>query len=455
MKKLRLLYITIITLGLSVTACNKELTLNPANQIELSQSLLTANDVQITLVGAYNRMGAADLYGGRIFLEPDLLAGQNALNWNGTFLGLTQIYSQAIPTNNTFIDNLWAAAYTTINQCNTVLSALDKVDAANRDRTEGEAKFIRGMTYFDLVRLFGRDWNDPTGSPTTNLGVPIVLTPTLGIDPSSFVSRSTVAQVYAQAISDLTTAESKLPVSNSYYATKYSAQAILARLYLQKSDYANASIEADNVISSNAFQLTSSYAAEFPYPGQTHVANTSEDVFDVQVTNQQGVNSLNTFYASSADGGRGDIDINPSFYAQFEPGDARATFYTVDQGLLRTAKFRNVYGNVKVIRLAELYLIRAEANFRLNKVATNGSTPSVDVNVVRARAGLPAIVATLPAILKERVSELSFEDGFFLFDAKRLNTPVKGLSPYSPKLVFPIPLVETNTNPNLVQNTGY
>ena len=260
---------------------------------------------------------------------------------------------------------------------------------------------------------------------------------------------------YAQAISDLTDAENDLPASNDVYANTYAASAILARLYLQKGDYANAAKEADKVLESAAFHLNANYADEFPYPGQVHVGNTPEDIFAVQVTPQQGTNYLNTFYASADNAGRGDVIIKDSFVAEFEHGDTRFGLYNLDSGgVLHTDKFDNVYGNVHVVRLAEMYLIRAESNFRLT---TNlGDTPANDVNAIRSRAGLtPLTTVTLANILTERRHELAFEGGFFLHDSKRLQLNVGPLPFNSPKLVFPIPQREINANPKLVQNAGY
>ncbi|GAC1369789.1 MAG: hypothetical protein NVSMB30_07920 [Hymenobacter sp.] len=110
------------------------------------------------------------------------------------------------------------------------------------------------------------------------------------------------------------------------------------------------------------------------------------------------------------------------------------------------------------MRLAEMLLNRAEANFRAG--TTVGATPLADVNRVRARVSLPPLaVLTLPAILRERKLELAFE-GFRLGDLKRNKESVtdpKGvvLAWNSPRLVFPIPLREINVNPNLTQNEGY
>ncbi|RYY25171.1 MAG: RagB/SusD family nutrient uptake outer membrane protein, partial [Sphingobacteriaceae bacterium] len=372
MKKLNIKYTGVALLMLLLSACNKQLDLKPTQSIETSQALLTAKDVQITLVGAYSNLAAVvnnveHPYGGLIYLMPDLLAtaGQNIIEWTGTYQQLTQMTNQAITVDNSFVANVWLNNYQDINQINNVLAALGNVTVvADQNRIEGEAKFLRAMMYFDMVRLYGRAWND--GDPATNLGVPLVLTPTSSIDASSFVARSTVGQVYAQVISDLTIAEAKLPASNGFYANKYAAAALLARVYLQKLDYANAAKEANTVISSGAFSLTTSYAAEFPFiaGNPVHYDNTTEDIFAVQITSQQGVNEQNEFYGGPSYGGRGDAAITPAYISSFEANDARMAFFYNDGGSLYSSKFANTYGNVKIFRLAEMYLTRAEANLR-------------------------------------------------------------------------------------------
>ena len=462
---------------LIISACNKQLDLKPYQSLDQSVAIETAQDVQITLVGAYNRAALADLYGGGIYLYPDLLGSQQYITWQGTYTDLTNLTDQLIIISDGEVNDMWYAAYQTINQTNNVLANLDKVGKATDNatmRTQGEAEFLRGMTYFDLVRIYGKAWND--GTPATNLGVPIVLTPTKAITSASYVSRSTVAQVYAQAIADLTDAEAKLPESNSFFANKYAAAAILARVYLQKQDYANAVKEANTVIASGQFTLNKKYADEFPNPGQQHVDNTPEDIFAIQVTSQQGTNNLNTFYASSDFGGRGDIIIKDSFLngntagtiKGFEAGDDRLSMYNEDSGGdLRCDKFDNVDGNVHIVRLAEMYLIRAEANYRAH--TSTGATPVDDVNTIRERAQLGKLksITTVDHILTERLHELAFEGGFFFHDPKRINNTtdpgtgklvtklIGSLPSFSDRLVFPIPQVELNANPKLVQNPGY
>jgi tetratricopeptide (TPR) repeat protein len=151
-------------------------------------------------------------------------------------------------TTNSEVDVQWEDSYKVINTTNNILSALAVVKDADRDRVQGEALFLRGLMYFDLVRFFADQYQFNVAN--TQLGVPLVLDPTLGITASSFVTRNTVDEIYAQVIADLTLAVSKLPVDNDVYASKGAANALLARVYLQKGDYANARDAASAVISS-------------------------------------------------------------------------------------------------------------------------------------------------------------------------------------------------------------
>lgn len=460
------IYTIAIAVLLSLGACNKQLDIKPTGTIDQTLAIRTSKDVQSTLVGTYNRMGNADLYGGGVFYEPDLLATQEIINWNGTFQNLTEMVNQRMVNSNSSAEDTWLAAYVAINQTNNVLANLNLATTDDeKSRWEGEAKFLRGLVYFDLVRLYGKSWKD--GDPATNLGVPIVLTPTTTADETAKVARATVKQGYDQAIKDLTDAKALLPEDNSFYANKYAAQAILARLYLQQGEYAKARDEANDVIKSGVYGLNDKYEDEFPSKSKTHFDNTIEDIFAIQVTQQLGTNAMNTYYASSGNAGRGDIRVKDEFLAEFKPGDVRGEFYTITS-VNRTKKFNNQYGNVHVIRLAELYLIRAEANNRMG--AIEGATPKDDINTLRKRAHLPPladdVTVTLDDILMERRHELAFEGGFFLHDAKRLQaTPddddifkkyAAGTLPYnSPKLIFPIPLREILANPKLQQNETY
>jgi starch-binding outer membrane protein, SusD/RagB family len=175
------------------------------------------------------------------------------------------------------------------------------------------------------------------------------------------------------------------------------------------------------------------------------------------VTTQDGTNSINTYFGrtiSSIPGtaGRSDCKIRSSHLAKYEAGDAR-NYFILSGGFNYTRKHLDRFGDVPIIRLAEMYLTRAEANQRLN--TTVGATPLADVNTIRTRAKLPALTdVTLDQILKERYLELAFE-GHNLFEKRRLKQNLGTIAWNSPTLIFPIPQRETDVNKNLVQNEGY
>jgi starch-binding outer membrane protein, SusD/RagB family len=454
--KNKILYILIGFTSLAVFSCDKRLDTKPTSSIDATDAFKTSNDVIGALVGSYTDLGSGDLYGGQIFVGADLLGDSGQLNWSGTYEQFTQIHNKAIPVTNSFVADTWLAGYKTINDVNNVLAHLDLVVDAEKDRVEGEAKFIRGSVYFDLIRMYAKAWND--GDPATNDGVPLVLTPTTLISDSSKVKRNTVAQVYAQVISDLTDASQKcVEADNTYiFATNIAAYAMLARVYLQQQDYANA-LQAENTAIAkaldNGYHLTSTYAQAFPAADPpAAIANTSEDIFAIQVNATSGINDFNTYYSENQ---RGDIQIEDSFFGLYDPNDDRLNLYDESGGSEYTLKFENFYGNVRLMRLAELYLTRAECNFRLGSEV--GAAPVDDINTIRARVGLEPYTSddlTLDNILLERALELSFE-GFTLHDEKRLQKNV-GVFPWnSPKLIYPIPQREIYANPNLTQNEGY
>lgn len=444
-----------MSVGLWMASCTSQLDIKPVNSVATGQALSTASDLNALLVGAYDGLSGINLYGGSLIRDGELLAtvpSSGDVNWTGTFTAPQQIYTKNILVNNGQADVTWTDAYRTINICNTVLANLNLAATTDQARIEGEAKFIRGSLYFELVRFFGKDWSD--GDPNASLGVPLVTTPTVNLDANSNVPRSTVAAVYTQVLADLTDAEAKLPATNSFFATKGAAGAQLSRVYLQKADYANAANAANRVITSKTYQLVDTDLVFDTREFQNGI-NSNETIFAIQITDQDGINDVNTFYASSSEGGRGDIDINESFIAQFGSTDRRAGLFYDDDGLFRTEKFINQYGNIQVLRLAEMYLTRAEANFRSG--TTIGDTPLNDVNVIRNRAGATLLTTaqlTLANILRERRFELAFE-GTYIHDIKRTKASVGTLPYNSPKLLFPIPLREITTNPALLQNAGY
>jgi tetratricopeptide (TPR) repeat protein len=430
-----------------MTACDSRLDVKPTQSIEESTALATSQDVEVTLVGAYDGLASNNLYGGAIQYSGDLLGDEAEVRFGGTFSTLDELWRKTMTTTNTQTQASWLQAYNAINRANNVLASLDKVEASKKSSIEGEARFIRGLIYFDLVRLWAKAWGD--GDNNTNLGVPLVTTPTRVVGPEDNRSRATVAAVYTQILEDLTKAENLLGnITNAGFASKSAAQAILARVYLQQGNYAAARDAANKVIASDQFALTESFGEAFD-----DATNDSEIIFKIIVTDQDGSNDLNTFYAPSTFQGRGDIRIQAKHLALYSAGDTRGSFFVKASNNNYTAKFLDQYGDVPVIRLAEVYLIRAEANQRLG--TSVGAKPLDDVNLIRGRAGASALAsADLNAILAERKLELAFE-GQQVHDAKRLKKNVGTLTFSDNKLVIPIPQREIDTNKSLVQNPGY
>ncbi len=451
--------LTSLTAGMLLAGCSSKLDVQPVNDISNTTALATSSDVEATLVGAYDGLGSGELYGGNLLRDGELVGDNGELLWQGTFTDVRAIYRRNIINDNAQVSRTWLDAYRAINIANTVLDNLATVDAAKRARVEGEAKFIRGSLFFELVRFYAKTWGD--GDNAANLGIPIVLKGTTLIDVTANVARSPIATVYDQVIKDLTEAEGKLPATNGFFATKGAAAAQLSRVYLQKLDYPNAAAAASRVIAGGQYTLAPTVDQAFDLRTFINGSNTAETIFAIQVTDQDGVNNLNTFYTSAQYGGRGsDITITNKHLAIYDAADDRGNlFYQDENNYVRTIKFVNVYGNVQVFRLAEMYLTRAEANFRAG--TTTGATPLADVNVIRVRAGLPALTTaqlSVTSILRERRLELAFE-GTLIHDLKRTRSSTQYSATVfawnSPRLVYPIPLREINSNPALVQNTGY
>lgn len=443
-------------------SCEDKLNIEPLASLSPELALANEGGVQGALVGAYDGMQSATLYGGEIQVLNDVISNTEDINFTGTFAGLSDAYNLQMVANNTFATGTWAAAYNTVNRANTVLGNLDKVtsSAANKSRVEGEALFIRSAMFFELVRLFAKYPND--GDPATNPGIPLILQATTDASVDLTVPRNSVKEVYDKVIADLVKAESLLPASqsNSKFVTKWAAAAMLSRVHLMNGNYAEARDAANRVITGSGRSL----ATTFPGLWFTQInlgGNApNEYLFFMDVTNQDGINQINTYFGRTIStipgtAGRSDCKIKATHLAKYEAGDAR-NYFILSSGFNYTQKHLDRFGDVPVIRLAEMYLTRAEANFRLN--TTTGATPLEDVNRIRTRAGLPNLLAadlTLNAILKERYLELAFE-GHNLPERRRLKQNFSATSPWNdPKTIMPIPQREMDVNKKLVQNAGY
>jgi len=458
MNKLLSILSIIALLGI-FTGCDKYLDLEPSQNISENIALTSDKNVKSVLLGAYSLFDNPAIYGGNLLRNAELLGGNGEILWVGTYIDPRQIFNKTMIASNSEAEVQWRDSYRVINTANNILSALAVVDAADRDRVEGEALFLRSLMFFDLVRFFAGQYNPGIANP--QLGVPLVLTPTQGINGSSFVGRNTVDEVYNKVIADLVIAASKLPVKNGIFATKGAANALLARVYLQKGDYNNARNAAHAVIialdgANPLYSLQTSYSDVF-----NNDNNTSEDIFATQITPQDLPSSMTEFFSALPIAGArgGDIDILPGHLNLYPVGDERKNLFFSGNGAMRCGKWNNQYGIINLFRLAEMYLIRAESNKVIDATEATfvGAKPLADYNTIHQRAGLAAAGSvTLDDIRMERRLELAFE-GFKIHDNRRLHLNVATFPYNDPKLLFPIPGRELEANPTLKtqQNLGY
>ena len=438
--------------ALLLVGCDSFLSVDPQQSIDENQALSTPQNVRAALTGAYDDLSDVDLYGGQYMMSPDLLADNGDVQWDGTFADPAEIINKQIFPNNGFVETQWTDAYQTINTANNVLSALNQFpDSQERARIKGEALFIRGALYFELVRLFSKPWN--AGDPSSNLGVPLILEPTRSITEEDNVTRDNVQAVYDQVISDLTTARDSLPATNDVFADTYAASAFLSRVYLMQGEYEAAAQAANRVIQSGEFSLAPTFAEAF-----NNSENIPEYIFAIEVTPQDGASDLNLFYASEVDGGRGDINILDQHLDRYAAEDARGDFFYEDSGTgdIRTQKWQDDEAdgaNIPVVRYAEMFLTRAEANLRAG--TTIGENPVDDVNRIRTRADLDSVsTVTVDNVLRQRRLEFAFE-GNLLHDLKRTERSIGSIPFDANRLVYPIPQREIDSNPEIQQNPGY
>jgi len=441
---------------ISLGSCDDKLNIEPTQSIDASGALINAQNVESAVIGLYANLGNPQLYGTNLLLLPDLQGGANYIRWDGTFVGYREVFRNAMTPINSEATRTWTEAYQTINLANNILEALPVIEDEDlQNQLKGEALFIRGILHFELVRLYALPW--VAGAANTQLGVPLILTATKEEAQATMqYPRAIVAAVYNQVLADLTEAESLLPATNGVRANSFAATAFLSRVYLQQSDFARARDAANTVISSGNYTLNP--IVELIYKND----NTAESIFEIQQNEQNNAGTSNdgltTFYGSLPGIGRGDVRVETAFQNLYATTDTRRTnlLYIgtgTRAGRLRTGKYTEFSTNIPIIRLAEMYLIRAEANYRLG--TTIGDTPLHDINLIRNRAKAPELTAiTLEDILLERQLELAFE-GQRIHDIKRTQSATGGYNFNDPELVFPIPQREIDANLALVQNPGY
>ncbi|MEX1239369.1 MAG: RagB/SusD family nutrient uptake outer membrane protein [Cyclobacteriaceae bacterium] len=380
---------------------------------------------------------------------------------------LVNYYSPNVPfaqntltASNTTVLSIWSSAYYTIYTANALIEGLDAsstVTSSLKDQLVGEALFVRAFCHFYLTNLFG--------------DIPLVLS--TDYRNNGTAPRKEQSNVYEQIIHDIEQAAERL--GQSYISAErarpsaWSAKALLARVYLFTGKWAEAETTATEIIDhTSLFQLEPDLANVF-------LKNSLEAIWQLSSTTPTSYNTYEGSYFI--------LTTAPQVHAlsqhllnAFEPYDQRrfawvgsfsngvTTFYYPFKYKVKGGS-NPLQEHSIVLRLAEQYLIRAEARARLGKLSGDNSA-AADINIVRARAALaelsfPTEDEALLAVEKERYIELFSEWGHRWLDIKRMGKAEAILSPIKPQweekaVLFPIPESELISNPQLKpQNPGY
>ncbi len=467
----------------------------PQQSLPLDEAFNNKEALNSALIGAYSDLqdDEGDVAGANWTLFPSIMA-DNTL-WNGSFVSYRNIAVHEMEPSNPAITAWWIDSYEVINDVNAILSAIPNVDGTSPS-LKGEALFIRGITYFELVRVFAKPWD--TSSDNSHPGVPIVTDPTESSDDFTFPSRATVAKVYGRVVTDLSDAIDLLPEANADgRATKYAAQAYLVKVFMHQGKYQKAAAMAQQVINgpySLNEDVVTFFRNEFSGESIFEIANTTQD--------NPGTNdALPTFFNLDA---RDDIQISQSFIEALDTvitadqkqrmnvqgytyEDTRNTMLLTasqgddaqipEAGSDNTTKYEdavNLADNAPLLRLADIILLRAEALAEangindesinlLNQVRTraiivrdqNGDPVSDEETYIGYdQADFDNAQELIDAIMLERRIELAFE-GQRMHDLVRKGRAVRGTAPGADNLIFPIPQRELDANSNLEQNPGY
>ncbi|MEZ0611400.1 RagB/SusD family nutrient uptake outer membrane protein [Fibrella sp. WM1] len=449
---MKLSQITCALVLLALSSCTNFLDVKPLESIADTQTITDQNSALTALRGVYSSLGSGDYYG-TSFQSIGYLSGDN-IQWTGSQSQVQEFINKRVNADNSTISAAWIAIYRTINRANNVLAKVPAVTdpaltTALKNQYLGEAYAIRALAYFDLARTFG--------------GVPLITNPTILPTDNLGIKRSTVAETYAQVIKDLDAAEPLLPTTTDRYrVTRKTAYALKARYYLYQQDWAKAEDFAGRLITdATNYRLLKPYGAFF----LADARGTAESVWEIFYNGTTEVNSHRGQWQPQTNGGTRQWAPNDALVALLNDpavGGNRSVLVAKDNQnrWYGTLYYRNPASDPSYIfRIAEAYLIRAEARAQQGKT-TDALT---DLNAVRDRAGLTALTSTttatkdalLLAIENERRVEFALEPHRW-FDVVRTGRAgaVFGLTDVN-RYILPIPVQQLLSDKVLTQNPGY
>lgn len=487
----------IILSSVMMNSCT-DMNLIPESNLSPENFFKSEEDATAAVYGTYSVFTDNDIY--NQFWEVLQSQGTDDCEWSGgrttTNLDKNALDKFEYDGNTNLVYSVWIKYYVAVNRSNFAIENISNMGSEQirddvRKRLIGEAKFLRALAYFNLVRIYG--------------GVPLVLKQTTSLDGLE-VPRNTVDECYEQIISDLQEAKSVLPaigqLPEGYLgrATKGSASAMLAKVYLTREDYQNVVKETSEVMQMG-YKLWKNYADNFDVEKE----NGQESIFEIQYKrNTPGVSGSNyngyyrpPFVNINGWVGYGDDPVTRNHYECYEEGDLRrdvnVRLYTKEEYPNMSSNYefpcyvnkfqdpsplavRSQGGenNYPILRYSDVYLMRAEA---LNAINTSDAEAYECLNVIRRRAfGLNMNEASaidiklglskedfLDIILLERRKEFAFE-GQRRFDLVRTHKLKEAMMAQNPTIgavveekhyLLPIPVTELDANKLLEQTPGW
>ena len=452
-----------LLLAIGLASCKKLIEIPPSPPTEIVQSQQFADSATtmtaVAQVYSYvgQQSGSSFGYNDAKLPESTGLSSDELIYTSTNTPDMTAFIGYGLTNLNSIVAQLWTNPYSSLYPINAIIegvSASNGLSAGFKKQITAEMQVARALYYFNLVNLFG--------------GVPLSLSTDYNVTEK--LARASADSVYAQILADLTSAQQNLsadyPSSGHIRPNQTVATALLSRVYLYRQQWQQAYDAASTVITSGSYSLPSD-------PNQVFLDGSTEAIWQLPATSLYYVTE-EAYDFTPQNGAAPNFIINTWLLNAFEPGDIRATDWlgqTVVNGdtLYYPYKYKNIQASslttedYMILRLAEQYLIRAEASAELG----NGAAALADINVVRARAGLPASTANpasqtavLNAIMHERQVELFTEWGHRWYDLKRtgmattvLTTEKTGWNANA--ALYPIPILQLQDDVNLKQNPGY
>lgn len=450
----------IILLGTVLPSCKKliEIPANPKDQLSKDRVFSDSANIIAAVAGVYSDYGVSSSYSpgfasGAITVYTGLTADE--LMPGSDVFGAPPFYNNAILPDNSSVRAMWSAAYKSIFEINLCLEGIAGTSAISeglKRQLTGELKVNRAFCYFNMVNLWG--------------GVPVIAS--TDYKATQHIPRASGDDVFSFILTDLVDAQKNLlpdyPSAGHARPNLYTAQALLAKVYLYLGQYDNSVKAANSVINSNRYSL--------PALSKVFLNGSPEAIWQLPANGTYRATPEGSAFIPYNSTTTPNYLLSPNLVNAFETGDQRKLDWTAfntigGAAMYYPAKYKNVEaGQTPVedymfLRLADLYLIRAEALARKGNVSDALS----DLNDVRNRAGLADLNTAsqqdaIKAILHERQVELFCEWGNRWFDLKRTQTIDAVLSAekssWKPTAaLFPIPTAELQANTSLIPNPGY